>query len=94
MTNGGPACFPNNVIPSNRIDPNGQALVKLLPLPNRLDRTLTAGTYNFIRQETPDKPRLNHVATVDWRPTTNDSFRFTFNSFDSIQTGSEVTVKR
>jgi hypothetical protein len=84
--------FPGNRVPTHRIDSNGQAVLNMLPLPNRLDRSLTGGTYNFIRQETPDKPRLNHVTTFDWRPTDNDNVRFSFNSFDSIQKGSEVTV--
>ena len=33
----GPACFPGNVIPANRIDPTGQALLNLFPLPNATD---------------------------------------------------------
>jgi hypothetical protein len=90
--NGGPGCFPGNIVPADRIDPNGQAILNMLPVPNRLDRGLTGGSYNFIRQETPDKPRLNHVVTMDWKPTANDSFRFSFNSFDSLQQGSEITA--
>ena len=86
------AAFQGNVIPSNRLDPNGRALMNLLPLPNRLDRSETAGIYNFIRQETPDKPRINHVAKVDWRRTGNDSLAFSFNAFTSVQTGSEITA--
>jgi hypothetical protein len=90
--NGGPGCFPGNIVPQDRIDRNGQALLKMLPAPNFFDRAISGGNYNFVNQETPDKPRLNHVATVDWRPTTNDHFRFSFNSFDSLQTGSEITA--
>jgi hypothetical protein len=37
--NGGPACFPGNVIPSNRINPNGLALLNMLPIPTNFDRT-------------------------------------------------------
>lgn len=86
------AAFPGNVIPADRIDPNGRALMNLLPLPNRLDRTETAGIYNFIRQETPEKPRQNHVVKLDWRRTGNDSLTFSFNSFISVQRGSEITA--
>ena len=42
--------FPGNVIPASRIDPNGQALLKFLPLPNFFDRNLSAGRYNYVFQ--------------------------------------------
>jgi hypothetical protein len=86
------AAFQGNVIPANRLDPNGLALINMLPLPNRLDRNDTAGLYNFIRQETPEKPRQNHVIKMDWRRTGNDSFAVSFNSFTSVQRGSEITA--
>ena len=84
--------FPGNVIPQDRLNPNGLAIMSLMPLPNRLDRTETAGLYNFIRQETPEKPRLNNVIKIDWRRTANDNFGIAFNSFISVQKGSEITA--
>jgi hypothetical protein len=84
--------FPGNRIPATRIDPNGLAVMKLLPLPNRLDRSETAGLYNFIRQETPDKPRWSHVANVNWQRTGNDSMYVKFRSFTSVQKGTEITA--
>jgi hypothetical protein len=84
--------FPGNVIPKERLNPNGIAIMRLLPLPNRTNRGETAGLYNYIRQETPDKPRLNNVAKVDWRRTANDNFNVAFNSFVSVQKGSEITA--
>jgi hypothetical protein len=84
--------FPGNVIPANRLDPNGQAIINMLPLPNRLERSETAGIYDFVRQETPTKPRWNHVVRLDWRRTGNDSLYLTFNRFTSVQRGSEITA--
>src|SRR6266545_2712499 len=84
--------FPGNVIPATRFNPNTLAILNMLPLPNRLDRSETAGLYNFIRQETPDKPRLNNVVKVDWRRTSHDNFYVTLNSFTSVQKGSEITA--
>jgi hypothetical protein len=84
--------FPGNIIPAARINPNTLALMNMMPLPNRTDRSETAGLYNFIRQETPDKPRWNHVGRVDWRPSASDSFYVTVNSFTSTQNGSEITA--
>ena len=43
--------FPNNVVPANRIDPNGQALLKAFPLPNFLDTSISARRYNYVFQE-------------------------------------------
>ncbi|HTM23607.1 MAG TPA: carboxypeptidase regulatory-like domain-containing protein [Vicinamibacterales bacterium] len=84
--------FLGNVIPKDRLNPNGIAIMNLLPLPNRLNRGETAGLYNFIRQETPEKPRLNNVAKIDWRRTANDNLSVGFNSFISVQKGSEITA--
>ena len=84
--------FPGNSIPTDRLNANGRAIINMLPLPNRLDRNETAGIYNFIRQETPDKPRLNNVVKLDWRRTATDNFYVTLNSFTSVQKGSEITA--
>ena len=34
VTTGGPGCFPGNIIPANRLDPNALALLNMMPLPN------------------------------------------------------------
>ncbi|MFN6202750.1 MAG: hypothetical protein ACK496_09760, partial [Acidobacteriota bacterium] len=39
-------CFDNNIIPSNRLDPNGLALLRLLPLPNFTNLAVTGRRYN------------------------------------------------
>jgi hypothetical protein len=59
----GPACFPGNVIPANRIDATGQAILNLLPLPNASDPT---GRYNYTFQPVNDWPRDDQVLRVDW----------------------------
>lgn len=41
------AQFPNNQIPLSRIDPNGQKLLQVFPLPNITDRSITKGNYNY-----------------------------------------------
>jgi hypothetical protein len=64
-TSGGAACFPNNVIPSERIDPNARALLNLFPLPNAVDPT-GANQYNYTFQTVQDWPRNDQVLRVDW----------------------------
>jgi len=80
--------FPGNVVPADRIDPNGLALLNLLPLPNVTGNL----AYNFERQETADNPKVNNVLRLDWRPTGSDSLYFTYKDWWSDQRGSEVTA--
>jgi hypothetical protein len=89
---GGPACFPGNIIPANRINSNGRALLNMLPRANNFDRTFTQGQFNYSTQENADNPKMNNVLRVDWRPTSNDSLYFTFKDWYSDQRGSEITA--
>lgn len=81
--------FPGNVIPANRIDPNGQALLNYLPLPNDAGEV---GRYNFLRQETSDNPRWNNFIRLDWRRSGDSSWFGTVRTFNSNQYGSEITA--
>ena len=89
---GGPGCFPGNIIPADRINSNGRALLNMLPRANNFDRTFTQGQFNYSTQENADNPKLNNVVRVDWRPTSNDSLYFTFKDWYSDQKGSEITA--
>ncbi len=62
---GGPACFPGNQIPANRINPTAQALLNLFPLPNASDPTGT-NQYNYTFQTVQDWPRNDQVLRMDW----------------------------
>jgi len=42
--------FPGNVIPPSRINPEGQALLKLFPLPNFNNPAVSLGDYNYVYQ--------------------------------------------
>jgi hypothetical protein len=89
---GGPGCFPGNIIPTNRINSNGRALLNMLPRANNFDRTFTQGQFNYSTQENADNPKMNNVVRVDWRPSSNDSLYFTFKDWYSDQKGSEITA--
>jgi hypothetical protein len=60
---GGPACFPGNRIPPNRINPTAQALLNLFPQPNAVD---PRGEYNYTFQTVQDWPRNDQVLRMDW----------------------------
>ncbi len=89
---GGPGCFPGNLIPANRINTNGRALLNMLPRANNFDRTFTQGQFNYSTQENADNPKMNNIVRVDWRPTVSDSIYFTFKDWYSDQRGSEITA--
>ncbi len=89
---GGPGCFPGNIIPTDRINPNGLALLNMLPRATNFDRTFTQGQFNHSTQENAENPKMNNIVRVDWRPGANDSFYFTFKDWYSDQRGSEITA--
>src|SRR4029077_10781613 len=42
------AQFAGNLVPQSRIDPSGQALLKMFPLPNFANRDISRGNYNYV----------------------------------------------
>jgi hypothetical protein len=89
---GGPGCFDGNIIPASMINPNHmQAMLKLMPLPEYDPRT-TQGNYNYDTEEVIEIPKLNNVLRVDWRPTTDDNFSFTFKDWWQDQRGARITA--
>jgi len=93
VTTGGAGCFPGNVIPQNRLDPNGLAILNYMPLPNVACSTPGCGALsNFNRQETPENPRMNNLLRIDGRPSGNNSYWFSYRQFSSNQFGSEITA--
>lgn len=63
------APFPGNVIPQDRINKNGQALLNRFPLPNAFSST---GQYNYVFTDTINRPRHVEMLRVDYsiNPTT------------------------
>jgi hypothetical protein len=93
VTTGGPGCFPGNVIPANRLDPNGLAILNYMPLPNVNCTGSGCGALsNFTRQETPDNPRMNNLLRIDGRPSGSNSYWASYRQFSSNQFGSEITA--
>lgn len=81
------AAFPGNIIPANRIDPSGQALLDVFPQANFFDRTISRGNYNYVYQTENQTPIRMENLRVDYRLTANHSFSFTLASFLDRQTG-------
>lgn len=60
--------FPGNMVPKDRINPDGQKLLSLFPLPN-VDPALTRGAYNYTFQEVIPASRTSEVYRVDYNVT-------------------------
>jgi hypothetical protein len=72
--------FPGNRIPASRIDPNGQALSKIFPLPNFLDRNISAGRYNYISQISGETPNRVDTWKSDYNISPRDILSFTWSA--------------
>jgi hypothetical protein len=66
--------FPGNIIPASRINPNGQVLLNVMPLPNQLDRSLTKGAYNYEWQDVCQSPKRMQGLKTDYAPRSADRF--------------------
>jgi hypothetical protein len=55
--------FPGNIIPSNRIDRNGQALLNIFPQPNAVDPT---NNFNALIQAPITQPRRDSILRIDY----------------------------
>ena len=66
------APFPGNIIPKNRLNPNGQALMNILPQPNFLNRAITGGNYNYQIQEVQTDPKRSQLLRLDFVPSDKD----------------------
>jgi len=70
--------FPGNKIPADRINASGQALLNFFPVPNRTDRALTNGEYNYLFQESVERPRNRHDGRIDHRLSDRDAYYMRF----------------
>lgn len=79
--------FPGNIVPANRIDPNGQALLKFLPLPNFSNRQISGGQYNYVNQVELDKPQRLQTMKLDYNLSAKDIVSVTWSRQRDTQTG-------
>ncbi|HTS64872.1 MAG TPA: carboxypeptidase-like regulatory domain-containing protein [Candidatus Acidoferrales bacterium] len=71
------ATFPGGIIPSNMIDPNTQAMMKLYPQPNA-DSNSTGG-YNYVQAETFNQNNVQWMARVDYSISDNTKLFVRYN---------------
>ncbi|MFN0106710.1 MAG: carboxypeptidase regulatory-like domain-containing protein [Bryobacteraceae bacterium] len=73
------APFPGNIIPPNRVDKNGQALLSFFPVPNALDRAVTRGSYNYTTQWEATNPSQLMTAKTDYLVGAGDTIAGSYN---------------
>jgi len=83
--------FPGNKIPSGRINPHGQAMLKIFPLPNFFNRTISGGNYNFRFLESMENPKRQNMLKLDFHPSTNDRITFRGRMWKADQRASSGT---
>jgi hypothetical protein len=66
------AAFPDNVIPKNRLNSSGLALLGVFPSPNFFDRSISAGRYNYIYQGENSEPKSTTMLKVDYNLNSNN----------------------
>jgi hypothetical protein len=78
--------FAGNIIPANRVDANGKAILNLFPLPNFSDRVASRGTYNYVNQLATESPSRYDTLKLDYQIRSNDSLSINFsdNQSDSL----------
>ena len=65
------APLPGNILPASRIDPVGQELLNVFPLPDALN---SAHTYNSVFQASIGEPRTDQILRIDWNISKNTTF--------------------
>ncbi|HBY59702.1 MAG TPA: hypothetical protein DEH78_07750, partial [Solibacterales bacterium] len=81
--------FAGNIVPADRINANGQALLRLLPAPNFFDRAISGGQYNYVNQNSTDRPQQLSTMRIDYNATSNDLIAVTWSRQEDKQTGAQ-----
>ena len=79
--------FAGNIVPPTRLDPNGQALLRLLPLPNFFDRSISGGQFNYVFQGEIERPQRLQTLKVDLNANPNNQVAVTWSRQEDKQVG-------
>ncbi len=80
-------CFDNNVIPQNRRDANGLALLNLMPLPNFTDLAVTGRRFNYVSEATNNTLQRVETVKLDFHPNAQNHIAFTHSGNLDKQAG-------
>jgi hypothetical protein len=83
--------FPGNIVPTSRLNPNGQILLDILPLPNYVNPAITGYNYNYQIQEVLNFPKRTQLFKIDYVPTDSDRIFVRGKTFLSKDQGYSVS---
>ena len=81
--------FAGNRIPASRLDPNGVALLKVFPQPNFLDKSTSAGRYNYVFQAETTQPQRMSTLKLDYNLNANNLVAFNMSRHSDEREGSQ-----
>jgi hypothetical protein len=84
--------FPGNIIPASRLNANGQNYLKLLPVPNGVNRAIAGFNYNYQVQESLEIPKVAHSSRVDYVVNPKTTIWFKYNYWWEDQRGWAVSA--
>lgn len=76
------ACFPGNIIPANRLSPQGVALLRSYPAPNV---NLPGANYQSARAAFQNQRKDN--VSIDYLPANSHYFRFRWQNYELVDAG-------
>jgi hypothetical protein len=79
--------LPGNIVPASRIDPSGQALLKVFPQPNFFDQSIAAYRYNYVFQSARESRQDMQTLKVDYNLNANNLMFVNLSRHDDKQTG-------
>ena len=84
--------FPGNIIPEDRLNSNGLALLSMLPLPNFINPSITGNNYNYQIQEVLNDPKRSQLFKIDIVPSDKDRFYVRGKTWMAQQNGYAVAA--
>jgi len=78
------APFPNNIVPSTRIDPNMQKVLGVFPAPNFFNTAVSGRQYNYVISDSTSNPAHQELARMDYDPTAK--WRFYIRGLEQFMT--------
>ena len=84
--------YAGNQVPVSQLNPNGLALMNMLPLPNFTNTAVSGGNYNYTIQEILHNPKRSQLFKIDYNPTEKDRFYVRGKTWLSQQEGYAVAA--
>ena len=81
-----------NIIPASRIDPSGQGLLKVFPLPNFANRQVSGGNYNYLFNAETSSPQRFGTLRVDYNLNSRNQIYGTYSFYLDRQNGWQVAT--